>query len=778
MGLLALGQSPRGGLVAAADPGLALGSTEPNLKVAFIGDQGDGSDALAVLQLIANEGADAVLHQGDFDYGGNPTQWDNDISSVLGIDFPYFASVGNHDAGDFYGTGGYQEKLLARLARVESQAPQDVSCTGDLGVNSACVYKGLFFVLSGVGTLGSGHVAYLDQALAADQSAWRVCSWHKNQNAMQIGGKGNEVGWPAYETCRTRGAIIATAHEHSYSRTKTLVSMQNQTVDSTWPSPTDLRLAPGATFAFVSGLGGQSIRDQERCLPTTYPYGCKGEWASIYSSSQGARSGALFIEFGVDGNPNKARGYFKNVNGVVIDTFEITSQMVTVDPSNNAPVVQIVSTSPDAPDEGESVTVSAGFTDDVSPADRNDTHSASINWGDGSVTAGVVSETAGSGTGTVSGTHAYRDNGSYTVTVTVGDFRGGAGSGNATATVDNLPPAANAGGPYSAVVGTPVSLTGSATDPGTADVLTYEWDLSYDGTFNAEVTGQTVQATFASEGAFAVALRVLDDEGEPSAVSVATVNVAARPPVRLYLSLGSSATLSGLAVANEDIVAFDGTGFSMYFDGSDVGAGSFTLDAFAILSPTEILVSFTAAGTVGGVAMDDSDILKFTGTFGPTTSGTFSMYFDGSDVGLSTSDEDVDAIELLPDGRLLVSTLGSVSVTGVSSGQDEDLLVFTPTSLGSNTAGTWALYFDGSDVGLSSSDEDLDAVAVDATGRIYLSTTGSFSVTGLSGADEDVFVFTPSSLGGTTAGTFGPGLFFDGSLYGLSGNDVFAIDLP
>ncbi|MGH9259373.1 MAG: hypothetical protein ACRD08_05645, partial [Acidimicrobiales bacterium] len=116
-------------------------------------------------------------------------------------------------------------------------------------------------------------------------------------------------------------------------------------------------------------------------------------------------------------------------------------------------------------------------------------------------------------------------------------------------------------------------------------------------------------------------------------------------------------------------------------------------------------------------------------------------------------------------------------VTGVS-GQDEDLIEFTPTSLGDNTAGTFAMYFDGSDVGLSStSDEDVDAVAVDASGRIYLSTIGSFSVSGRSGNDEDVFVFTPTSLGSTTAGTYSTVLFFDGSVYGVTG-DIFGIDLP
>jgi len=51
-------------------------------------------------------------------------------------------------------------------------------------------------------------------------------------------------------------------------------------------------------------------------------------------------------------------------------------------------------------------------------------------------------------------------------------------------------------------------------------------------------------------------------------------------------------------------------------------------------------------------------------------------------------------------------------------------------------------------------------------------------VPGVSGADEDVFVFTPTSLGPTTTGTFDAALFFDGSVHGLGANDVNAIDLP
>jgi hypothetical protein len=78
-------------------------------------------------------------------------------------------------------------------------------------------------------------------------------------------------------------------------------------------------------------------------------------------------------------------------------------------------------------------------------------------------------------------------------------------------------------------------------------------------------------------------------------------------------------------------------------------------------------------------------------------------------------------------------------------------------------------------VGLGS--EDVDAAAV-SSGNIYLSTLDLFAVPGVSGGDEDVFVFTATSTGANTAGSYSPTLYFDGSSFGLSANDLFAIDLP
>ena len=317
-------------------------STAPNFKVAFIGDQGNGSDAQAVLNLIKSEGAQMVLHQGDLDYNNAPDAWDSMITSILGAHFPYFITAGNHDDDNWLRSGGYQDKYRARLARI-----RDAVCVGNLGVKSTCRYKGLYFVQVAPGLIftDGGYDTYIWDQLAADNSTWSICSWHVDQTALQVGGKGDEAGWGVYEKCREGGGIVATAHEHSYERTKTLTSMSSQIVDPDWPDRFTLRVAPGSTFAFVSGLGGNSIRNQDRCLPTTYPYGCNDEWAMIYTSDQGAQFGALFIVFNVDNDPNKAHGYFKNVSGQVVDDFVIFAQPAGGPP---APLAVATSSLPDA----------------------------------------------------------------------------------------------------------------------------------------------------------------------------------------------------------------------------------------------------------------------------------------------------------------------------------------------------------------------------------------------------------------------------------------------
>lgn len=390
------------------------GEVVPNLKVAFIGDQGVGTGSRAVLNLIKAEGADMVLHQGDFDYEQNPEAWDAHITEVLGETFPLFASVGNHDIEEdkWAAPGGYQQKLLERLARTNAQ------CTGDYGVNAVCNYRGLFFVLSGVGTLGDNHAAFLQSALAGTEARWRVCSWHKNQQLMQVGEKTDETGWEVYEACRKGGAIIATAHEHSYSRTHLLADFETQQIAST---ANTLVLEKGRTFAFVSGIGGVDIREQKR----------SGDWwASIYTATQNADHGALFCTFNVKNQPDRAECYLKDIQGRIPDSFTLISEVLAspappVDPSpnpDNAP--PSAQAGPDITDSDDDGNGSESVSLDGSASSDSDGEIVNYTWLEDSEVLGEGAEL-----------EARFDVGEHTVTLRVVDDKGAADDDSVKVTV-------------------------------------------------------------------------------------------------------------------------------------------------------------------------------------------------------------------------------------------------------------------------------------------------------------------------------------------------------
>lgn len=192
--------------------------------------------------------------------------------------------------------------------------------------------------------------------------------------------------------------------------------------------------------------------------------------------------------------------------------------------------------------------------------------------------------------------------------------------------------------------------------------------------------------------------------------------------------------MNGLSFKNDDIVIYDPTQgtWSIFLDGSDIGLSKADLHAFAILNDGTIFMSFDKSLKIPTLGtVSRNDIVRFTPTaLGKRTAGTFTWYLDGSDVGLSSSDEAIDAIAFDPSGRLVVSTIGNFRVNDLK-GKDEDLWVFDSITVGEESAGAWSLYFDGSDVALSKGSEDIDALWIDpTTGALYLSTKGDFAVEG------------------------------------------------
>jgi hypothetical protein len=175
--------------------------------------------------------------------------------------------------------------------------------------------------------------------------------------------------------------------------------------------------------------------------------------------------------------------------------------------------------------------------------------------------------------------------------------------------------------------------------------------------------------------------------------------------------------------ANEDVIRYHGSTYQMVLDGSDVGLRNLRIDAMAVVEPADpgeperYLLSFTEKARVPGI------------------------------------DEKVD---------------------------DSDVVLFTPTSLGDDTDGTFELFFDGSAIGLDNAGEDINSIEVIDT-DLYFSTEGRFKLSGeyddLAGKNEDIFVCREAT---STSCADGAEIVVDGSSRELAGSgenvDAFAFD--
>ncbi|HSF61849.1 MAG TPA: PKD domain-containing protein, partial [Gaiellaceae bacterium] len=251
----------------------------------------------------------------------------------------------------------------------------------------------------------------------------------------------------------------------------------------------------------------------------------------------------------------------------------------------------------------------------------------------------------------------------------------------------NQPPSVNAGSDQTITLPAGANLDGTVSDDGQVAPLTTTWSqVGGPGTVGFEnASAVDTTATFSQAGQYTLRLTASDGEFSPSDDVSVTVLPTGSGPAILYFSIETAQTLSGIPVTAQDIVAFDGQ--------------------------------------------------------------SYSLLVDGSDVGLDASSENIDAFALLADGSVLLSTTGNPSLPGISGSKDEDVLALSPGLRGEVTTGTWAMYLDGSAVGLEASGEDVDAVELLEDGRLLVSTSGAVSVTGVSGADEDVLAYTPGAPG-------------------------------
>lgn len=238
-------------------------------------------------------------------------------------------------------------------------------------------------------------------------------------------------------------------------------------------------------------------------------------------------SSATPIYTGIDDSFENLTLTVSDIGGDVTAATALTdSDGTTVTVLNVAPTVFPVG---DSIFEGSAATVSATFTD----PGILDTHTATIDWDDGTDPQAVTTAQLAAGV-----SHVYGDNGIYNALVSVTDDDGGVGTNTATVIVSNLDPTATLdttgaitfpGGDYM-VVGSGSELPASAdgSDPGSDD-LTFSWSTGDANTyFNNGISADpaksplgtfpfnasdSIDALYAAPGVETLSLVLSDDDG-------------------------------------------------------------------------------------------------------------------------------------------------------------------------------------------------------------------------------------------------------------------------
>ena len=219
---------------------------------------------------------------------------------------------------------------------------------------------------------------------------------------------------------------------------------------------------------------------------------------------------------------------------VACDTAEVSV-------TNSPPVADSVN--PTGGLEGGASQVVATFAD----SGGADTHSYTVDWGDGATDGGVA-------IGPISSAHVFSNDGTYSARVCITDDDGGTGCTAAMVTVANAAPTIDAGPDLSGLEGTTIALDAKIEDSGVADTHTVTVDWG-DGTSEAaevDQAGRTAVAshTYSTSGSYTATVCAQDDAGADGCDSVSVEVTNAAPIVSVTLDAehvgeGQAVTVSG-----------------------------------------------------------------------------------------------------------------------------------------------------------------------------------------------------------------------------------------
>ncbi len=270
---------------------------------------------------------------------------------------------------------------------------------------------------------------------------------------------------------------------------------------------------------------------------------------------------------------------------------------LTITVNNAAPVVDA------GPDqsvfENQLVNLSGAFSD----AGVFDTHT--LNWSVVSSNGQVIADGFGAGYSFVP-----EDDGVYTVTFIVTDSDGGVGSDTVIVTVNNQPPVPTiSGAPSSNDEGSPISLTGSATDASSLDTFSYAWTVTKDGNAFASGAGSNFGFTPDDNGLYVVTLAATDDDAGTGFASQTIIvhNVA---PLNVDAGVDQTA-LAGEPISLNGLFSDPGSADTHSFNwhvvdeaGNPVGDYAGQYSSFTPVAPGVYTIAFLVLDDDGGLGTD------------------------------------------------------------------------------------------------------------------------------------------------------------------------------
>ncbi|HDY65080.1 MAG TPA: hypothetical protein ENH84_02460 [Phycisphaerae bacterium] len=159
------------------------------------------------------------------------------------------------------------------------------------------------------------------------------------------------------------------------------------------------------------------------------------------------------------------------------------------------------------------------------------------------------------------------------------------------------------------------------------------------------------------------------------------LGVATASSADLILSTDSTATLGGLSFSDGDLVGYDpATGIaSILLNGDLFSGGEDNIDAAHLMADGHYVLSTTGDSTLGGLSFGKGDLVEY-----DPIADTATLLFDNT---LFSAAEDIDAVYVRDNGNIVMSTVGAAQLGGLLFG-DGDLIEYNPT------AGTASLLFD------------------------------------------------------------------------------------